>query len=108
MADVYAADDALGDTYRESTEARLITFHLSTDAEPEVLSRVASQLYIFNLPPERVTLQRTSDETFNIEILILCASDRQMESACRKFQQLTCMLGVEAITANGTRVYTSY
>ena len=106
MADVYAGDDALNAPRPETPEHRLVTFYLSTDAQPDVLPRVASQLYIFHSAPERVSLQRSSDDTSEIEIVILGASRQQIDSACRKFLQLTCVSRVEALTADSAQLFT--
>lgn len=106
-ADVYAADTALLTNCPDPSEASLMTFHLAGDAQPDALSRVASQLHIFNSAPEHFLLQRLTDDTFEIEIVIQGASEQQVESACRKFQQLTCVSRVKVVAADGTQVFAS-
>ena len=48
-----------------------------------------------------------TDDTFEIEIAISGASEQQVEAACRKFQQLTCVSRVEVVAADGTQVFPS-
>lgn len=106
-ADVYAADTALLTNCPDSSETPLMTFHIAGDAQPDALSRVASQLHIFNSAPEHFSLQRLTDDTFEIEIVIQGASEQQVESVCRKFQQLTCVSRVKVLSADGTQVFAS-
>jgi hypothetical protein len=106
-AEVDAADTDLQANGPDSSECSLMTFRLAGDAQPDALPRVASQLYIFNSPPEHFLLQRLTDDTFEIEIAILGASEQQVEAACRKFQQLTCVSRVEVVAADGTQVFPS-
>jgi hypothetical protein len=106
-ADVYGGDNDLSVNSPERSETCSMTFHLSGDAQPDILSRVASQLYIFNSVPEHFSLQRLTDDTVEIEIVFRGASEKQVESACRKFQPLTCVSRVEVVAADGTQVFPS-
>jgi len=106
-ADVYAADTALLTNCPNSSATSSMTFHLAGDAQPDALSRIVSQLLIFNSAPEHFSLQRLTDDTFEIEIVIQGASEQQVKSACRKFQQLTCVSRVQVVAADGRLVFVS-
>jgi hypothetical protein len=106
-ADADAEGSAMCAKRLDSSEASSMTLHLAGDTHPDVLFRVASQLHFFNSLPQHFCLRRLSDDTFEIEIVLLGASEQHAEIACRKLQQLTCVSSVEAVAADGTPLFSS-
>jgi hypothetical protein len=94
-ADVYAADDYLSGNRSEPLTRDCVAICLTADAQPDVLLRIAVQINVLNMAPERVALKKTAD-TVTIEIVMSGVSEQAVNLVCRKLGQLTCVLDVSA------------
>lgn len=94
VADVYAADLGVPGSSNEDAGA-VFVFVIEADAQPDVLSRVASAFNLANRPPLAATLRRESLEQVHIVIDMAQITPSVADSIRRKLLQLTCVTAVE-------------
>jgi hypothetical protein len=93
-SDVYAGDDALSSSAKNTQEKCTFRYIVSGDAQPDLLLRVCAQLLLANELPTRVVLARQTPDRATIEIEFTGINALLAESISRKISQLTCVDGV--------------
>lgn len=88
VRDVYAGDDA---TLPPTGGMASLTFFVSAEPEPLIVSRIANQLALSNLPPVSF-LMRTLDELHvSVEATMAGLTPSQADLIRRKLLQLSCV-----------------
>lgn len=91
VRDDYAGDDATPSLVDRSTS---VTFLVSAESEPLIVSRIGNQLALSNLAPSFFKMTAVDDIHVVVEATITGVSVAQADLIRRKLLQLSCVLDV--------------
>jgi hypothetical protein len=102
VADVYAADTALNTGVR-AVVTGTFSFSIEADADPDILSKVANQFNLANVPPSRASYARQAEGLAHIEVEMQGISATIADLIGRKLAQLSSVRWVEVSSAEISR-----
>jgi hypothetical protein len=91
VRDVYAGDDA---TSNALDRLAAVTFFVSAEPEPLVVSRIGNQLALANLAPSFFQMTTEDDLHVKVEAILAGVTAAKADLIRRKLLQLSCVLDV--------------